>query len=491
MSLKEYKKKRDFTQTKEPPAKLVPKSKKQLAFVVQKHAATHLHYDFRLESEGVLKSWVLPKGPSLDPKDKRLAIMVEDHPYEYRKFEGTIPKGNYGAGTVMIWDEGTYTPLEKSMPEAIKKGHIIFEMKGKKLKGVFHLVKLKQSNQWLFFKGSDEHASNKDVTRLDKSAVTKRSMQQIGKKTKMPHKIKPMLASLIDKPFDSPDWIFEIKWDGYRAIGEADGKKVQLYSRTFQSFNKIFHPIVEALETLDTQAIFDGEVVVLDKKGKSDFQSLQNYQKTGKGDIRYYIFDVLYFNGRDLRSLPLIERKVQLRTILPKDPRSLLQYSDHIDGQGKKFYAAALKKGLEGIMAKEKQSPYESKRTKKWLKIKTHKRQEAIICGFTQPKGSRQKFGALVLGVYKRGTLIYVGLVGGGFDTQMLNDIKRKLDPLIIKKSPFPKPLTLKNVTWVKPKYLCEVSFAEWTQEGQMRQPIFKGLRTDKNPKEVKHEVPI
>lgn len=538
MGLQEYKKKRNFKSTPEPSAKKkLPAKKATLAFVIQKHDATHLHYDFRLEVNGTLKSWVLPKGPSLNPADKRLAIMVEDHPYDYRNFEGTIPKGNYGAGTVMIWDTGVYYPLDenyavgddKTMEAGIKKGKLVFALQGKKLVGIFDLIKLKSKdneNNWLMIKVKDSFVSTKDITKEEKSAVSDRSMQQIAstgdlksvkssekpaeaksankktaspikkkavlRKTVMPKKIKPMLANLTDKVFDGEDWLFEVKWDGFRAIAEVDNQKVQLYSRTFQSFNERFSPIVEDLKKLHAEAIFDGEIVVVDKQGKSSFQSLQNYQRSAAGYLRYYIFDLLYFKGRDLRDTPLLERKQILQSILPNDSSSALQYGDHIEGKGKKLFEEAEKNGLEGIIAKRKDSPYYSKRTHLWLKIKTHARQEAIICGFTAPRGSRQKFGALILGLYEEGKLKYIGHVGGGFSEEKLREVMKQLQPLITKKCPFAKsPPTNSPVTWVKPKLICEVSFSEWTKGDQMRQPIFVGMRSDKNPKEIKKEEPV
>lgn len=315
---------------------------------------------------------------------------------------------------------------------------------------------------------------------------------QEAPQAKMPRNIKPMLAFPAKEPFDHADWLFEIKWDGFRAIAEIDHHQVNLYSRTFQSFNQRFTPIVEELQSLKIQAIFDGEIVVVDEEGKSNFQALQNYQKTGIGDLRYYVFDLLYYKGKDLRSLPLLERKQILQTLLPKSRNSLLLYSDHIITQGKKFFEEVKKKHLEGMMAKNVQSSYESKRNKSWLKIKTHERQEALICGFTPPKGSRQKFGALLLGVYGQNALEYIGLVGGGFNRKTLTQVMEQLQPLKTEKCPFSKsPKINQKVTWVKPKLICEVSFAEWTKDNLMRQPIFLGIRSDKDPKQVKKEIPL
>lgn len=306
--------------------------------------------------------------------------------------------------------------------------------------------------------------------------------------------IKPMLGFLGDKPFDSPEWLFEVKWDGYRAIAEVEGAKVKLLSRNFKSMNARFPPIVNALKELGVEAIFDGEIVILDERGVSHFQTLQNYQKSGLGDLRYCIFDLLYLHGKDLRPLPLIERKKILKSLLPASSTSILLYSDHILAKGKEFFRAIQKQNLEGLMGKQIQSPYESGRSRAWVKIKTHASQEAVICGFTAPRGGRQLFGALILGVYDQRVLKYIGRVGTGFDRSLLSEVMQKLKPLITKTCPFtvPPPTNANaSVTWVKPKLVCEVSFAEWTNEGSLRQPIFVGLRTDKDPKSIQKEVAI
>jgi bifunctional non-homologous end joining protein LigD len=302
--------------------------------------------------------------------------------------------------------------------------------------------------------------------------------------------IKPMLATLVKEPFDHPDWIFEIKWDGFRAIADINRSKVELYSRNFLSFNDRFQPIVSTLQKLKLHAVLDGEIVVVDKHGKSHFQLLQNYQETGEGQLTYYVFDIISYKGKNLTNLPLLERKKILKQILPKN--KMIKFSDHVPTHGKKFFKAALKLNLEGILAKDKNSPYRpGKRTLEWQKIKIHMQQEAVIGGFTAPQGGRKKFGALVLGVYNRDKLVYIGHTGGGFNEESLNQVYKKLIPLKQKGSPFIiPPKTNAPVTWVKPKFVVEVTFAEWTAEGHMRQPIFLGLRPDKNAKEVKKEIP-
>lgn len=306
----------------------------------------------------------------------------------------------------------------------------------------------------------------------------------------MPTFIKPMLAKLVDAPFDGLEWIFEIKWDGYRALAFLD-KDVHLFSRSGQSF-KIFAPILEELSLIKRKAIFDGEVVILDKNGKSDFQLIQNYQRSGNGHLVYFVFDLLFLDGKDLRQLPLIERKGFLQNLLKEVNLPSIKYSDHIENRGIAFFKKAADKGLEGIMAKEKESLYLSRRSSSWLKIKTKMRQEAIIVGYTAPRGTRRYIGSLILGAYDKGKLIYIGLVGGGFNTKLLADTYAQLQPLVQKKSPFATPPKLKMApTWVKPKLVCEVAFAEWTQDGRLRQPIFKGMRIDKKATDVKRERPI
>jgi bifunctional non-homologous end joining protein LigD len=528
-ALEKYKDKRNFKKTPEPsPAK--KSGKGSLRFVVQKLRASHLHYDFRLENKGVLLSWAVPKGPSLNPDDKRLAMAVEDHPFDYRTFEGVIPEGNYGAGTVMVWDEGTYGAMgpdgkeanrsdsEKIIAQGMHKGHITFFLHGNKLNGEFALVKIKggktgKGNSWLLVKADDDSAEKRDVTKEDKSAVTGRSLDEIvankdkvwksdrsekksksvdfkgAKKSKLLKEVKPMLARLVKESFDGDDWIFEIKFDGYRAIAEVDNKKVRLYSRNNISFNDIFSPVVESLQKLGRQAVLDGEVVVVDKKGVSKFQLLQNYQKTGKGELAYFVFDILYLDGYDLRTLSLLKRKEILKGLIEDLDDSAIRFSDHIKGDGKQFFKAAQQQGLEGIIAKRCDSEYIGKRSDNWLKVKTHMRQEAVIGGFTAPKGSRKNLGALILGVYEGDKLVYIGHTGGGLNQQGLQDIHNKIKGLAQKESPFnTKFKTNAPVTWVEPKLVCEVSFQEWTDTGHMRQPIFEGLRVDKKPRDVKRE---
>lgn len=500
MALQEYKKKRKFADTPEP-ASSKRKTGGQLHFVVQEHHASHLHYDFRLEMADVLKSWAVPKGPAMDPTIKRLAIQVEDHPYAYKDFEGTIPKGNYGAGTVKIWDEGTYEPIkaikdpDKYFRAGLKKGHISFMMHGHKLHGEFSLVKLENGskNQWLLIKKNDKEATKKDVL-LKKKSVRRATKNPLLKnksleKTKFPAEIKPMLAKLINKPFDNKEWLYEIKWDGFRILAYVKNKSVTLLSRNQKNYNQIFSIVKNELAILGISAVFDGEMVVVDKNGRADFQLLQNFQKTGQGNLVYYVFDLIWLNGYSLVNLPLIERKEILKEILPN--LSHVKISEHIIHRGKAFFKAAKEHHLEGIMAKFSQSHYLSgQRSTDWLKIKTKARQEAVIAGYTAPRGSRHGFGAVILGVYQNGQLQYIGHTGGGFDQKLLAELKKRFDKLVQKECPFSiVPKTNAPVTWLKPHLVCEVSFAEWTTDGRMRQPIFLGLREDKFPRSVKREI--
>ncbi|MGN6646998.1 MAG: DNA ligase D [Cytophaga sp.] len=538
MALETYKAKRNFRQTPEPAGKKKAATN-ELKFVIQRHAASHLHYDFRLEMEGVLKSWAVPKGPSLNPEDKRLAMMVEDHPFEYRKFHGVIPEGNYGAGIVEIWDEGTYHAIgstdrktsEKELLAELKKGSLKFVLHGKKLKGEFALVKIKNNNSakdnaWLLIKHKDEYAieepynsedhvpSNSKIIKKDapvkkvtakkaaskkasakESLIKKKAPQAAAKKIKqgkdpMPHEVKPMLAKLKDTPFDSAEWLFEIKWDGYRAIAEIENGKVNLYSRNYISFNHKYRPIVEALESFGHNAVLDGEIVVLNADGTSSFQGLQQYDEKPSPELYYCIFDILFLDGHDLRNLPLIERKQRLADIWPDLPN--IKYSDHIEQDGIKFLELARKNKLEGIMAKKADSTYRNGlRSSEWLKIKIIQAQEAIICGFTAPRNSRKDFGALILGAYEKGRLVYIGHTGGGFNTALLSSTLKLMKPLIRKESPFDvKIKTNEKVTWVTPKLVCEIAFSEWTNDGHMRQPIFQGMRIDKKASEVVRELP-
>jgi bifunctional non-homologous end joining protein LigD len=518
-SLHDYQKKRDIYRSGEPSPTL-QFTDQPLRFVIQKHQASRLHYDLRLELEGVLKSWAVPKGPSLDPLQKKLAIMVEDHPLEYRNFEGTIPEGNYGAGTVMIWDEGTYhipgaigkTETQNKLKQSIEKGHITFVLNGLRTKGTFHLVKLHRAglpNGWLLIKKQDEYASASHFPDDIRSVRSGRTMEQIrknespefinlnnvdiqgAKKSSFPKEpLHPMLAKLIEEPFDREGWIFEIKWDGYRAIAEIKQGSVQLYSRNGVSFLNDYQEIAADLKKIHFEAIFDGEIVVVDSEGRADFNLLQNYRRTKRGNLLYYIFDLLFLQGYDLRSAPLIQRKSLLKLVLPE--LSHIRYNDHIQQYGIAFYKLAKENRLEGIMAKDINSPYlEGKRSSYWQKIKISMQQEFVVGGFTEPKGGRTGIGALLIGVYKNGKLIYSGSVGGGFSDDELPQVRQRLDRIKSDHCPFSNfPGSSSQITWIKPDVVCEVKFSEWTPEGFLRHPVFLGFRDDLKPPEIKREYP-
>jgi bifunctional non-homologous end joining protein LigD len=533
MSLAKYKQKRKFSDTPEPEGKKTS-GKGALKFVIQRHAATRLHYDFRLEMEGVLKSWAVPKGPSLNPKDKRLAMMVEDHPFSYRTFEGVIPEGNYGAGVVEIWDEGTYEHIadddrktgEKKLLSDLHKGSLKFILHGKKLKGEFALVKIKNSedNSWLLIKHRDEYAVDKsfDAEKLadPKSKVTAAVAAKAAKKTarrktsveeksepvrsavvkkkplakpetdkKLPKFIAPMMAKPGGKPFSSEDWIFELKWDGYRAVAETGDGPVKFYSRNGLSFANKYEAVYNSLQDINGKMIIDGEVVVFNEAGMPDFQKLQLYSENTHLPIIYYVFDILSYKGKDVTGLSLVERKSLLKKVLPTN--SVIRYCDHVAGAGEAFFEQIVAKNMEGMIAKRKESTYHAgKRTNDWLKIKHHNTEEVVIAGFTAPRGGRKHFGALVLGRYEGNELKYAGHTGTGFDDVSLKDLSAKLKPLIQEKSPFKERIkTNMPVTWVKPVLVANIKFTELTTEKIFRHPVFQGLRIDKKATEVKADT--
>ncbi|TAL18406.1 hypothetical protein EPN96_01155 [bacterium] len=525
--LEEYAAKRKFGETPEPGPKESP-GEGRLRFVVHKHAARALHYDLRFELEGVLKSWACPKGPSLDPAVKRLAVIVEDHPLDYRDFEGVIPEGNYGAGGVIIWDRGFYrhpaapegAEGEKLLLEGLRKGDFKFVLEGEKLRGEFALVKTrKDEKSWLLLKKKDSHASREEILSENRSVASGRSLEELleektGKPSAqrkadavrlretleseelggapqgpMPHLVRPMLATTAKEPFDNPEWLFEVKWDGYRAIAEVRGGEVSLYSRNLLSLSEKFAPVAEALRDLRFEAVLDGEIVAVDEKGQPDFQLLQNYSKAGKGYLLYYVFDLLYLEGRDLTGVPLVKRKELLKKILPHSQR--IRFSDHVRKDGLLFFRVALAKGLEGIVAKHGLSAYRAGvRSRHWLKLKRQRTQDAVIGGFTSPRGGRRYFGSLILGVYEGGELVSIGHSGGGFGEEDLKRIYERLEPLIQQDCPFKAaPETNAPATWVRPELVCEVAFTEWTEEGLLRHPVFLRMRDDKPASEAIREV--
>jgi bifunctional non-homologous end joining protein LigD len=534
MSLAEYNSKRDFSKTAEP-ADGEPTDKDHLIFVIQKHAASHLHYDFRLEMDGVLKSWAIPKGPSTDPASKRLAMMVEDHPYSYNNFEGTIPAGEYGGGSVIIWDRGYYEPIEEIKGKSAQQEHLLMQLQqgslkikfhGNKLNGEFAMVKTKGmgENGWLLIKHRDEFASSSDITLLSRSVLSGKDLDEIAdpglmhfdssaviKQAEIPTnqaqasaEIKPMLATLIDNPFDSEEWQFEVKWDGYRAVTYLDSGQVEIMSRNSKSFDIKFKPIYDLLKKWDINAVFDGEIVVLNADGVSDFSALQNWHSDADGKLVYYIFDVLSLNGKDLKLMPLSERRKILESIqLPSDEERL-RLGTIYSVTGIEAFKQAERAGQEGIVAKKRNSIYiPGKRSHDWLKIKVHKRQEVVIAGYTKKEGSPKLFSALLLGVYQEGRLRYIGKVGTGFSEKLEKEIMEEMIPLVQDANPFDSTafgnpsqrlhadIAKERATWLLPELVCEVAYAELTKDIFFRHPSFKGMRIDKKATSVilEHEI--
>ena len=532
-SLEKYVQKRKFTQTPEPRGKKTS-SGKRLRFVIQKHRATRLHYDFRLEADGVLKSWAVPKGPSLALGDRRLAMHVEDHPLDYRDFEGIIPKGNYGAGEVIVWDNGTYSLAEGTDPtEEIGKGKIKFILSGKKMRGEFTLVKIRgrdaEGDPWLLIKDKDEYVNPAyDVEKDSASVKSGITVEQLANEPNAPHWISnrpvspqqaksmaskkkaardkfpavatPMLATLVERPFDDPNWLFEIKWDGYRAICvvREDGT-VSLTSRNGLDFLQQFGELADISSAFRSLPIIvDGEIVSLDVRGRSSFQRLQgsfDQHRRGRSvaQVRYPLtfiaFDLLYADGKDLRQVPLAERKRLLENLMTQ--HEAVMYSKHVPEAGIALYEQAQRQHLEGIVGKKRDSPYVQRRSRDWVKIKAQLVQECVIGGYTEPRGSRKGFGALLLGLYQDGRLHYAGHVGTGFDEKKLDSIYKQLQDLRIATSPFAQRIkTNTRSHWVKPSLVAQVRFTEWTRDGSMRHPAFLGLRVDKDPSSCVRELP-
>jgi len=534
MALEEYKRKRSFKYTPEPYG---GRSKaKKLQFVIQKHAASHLHYDFRLELKGVLKSWAVPKGPSTDPSLPRLAMLVEDHPFDYKDFEGVIPKGNYGAGTVIIWDQGTYESVEKAptkeeqehlLTKQFYSGSITMKLNGKKLKGVYNLRKSRERGEtaWLLIKAKDRFAKKADVTALDKSVVSKKTIEQLAtdksaakwisnrdssgaqknnaldsislkailkkaRRTKMLQSISPMLCTLTKQVPDNSDYVYEIKWDGYRIISNVNGRSVRMYSRKGLDYTSKYPLVQKALKALKHQMVVDGEMIVPDENGLPDFGAIQNYNGQNT-PIVYYLFDILWLDGHDLRNLSLTERKQILSAIIGDD--EVLKLSESFD-DGPALYDQMINMHLEGIVAKKKDSTYiEGNRGYNWLKIPTRKRQEFVIGGWAESEKSRA-FRSLLFGAYNDGKLEWIGRSGGGYKEKEMPRILRQLKQLEIKESPFVnRVLDTKGATihWVKPELVANFEFAAWTESGRIRKPAtFLGFRSDKKASQVIREIP-
>jgi bifunctional non-homologous end joining protein LigD len=479
MGLKEYRKKRNFKKTSEPLGG-VP-SKKEPIFVIQKHWATRLHYDFRLEAFGTLKSWAVPKGPPLKVGEKRLAVEVEDHPIAYAKFHGRIPEGQYGAGVVKIWDKGTWIP-PKQLKEKLEKGHLEFYLKGKKLKGKWHLQRTHLAGkqpQWLLIKGHND------------------KKPQLKKKDPWPKILAPQLALLCAQVPEGESWLYETKYDGYRTIAAVKDGKAQMLSRSGLDWTDKYQFIADQLSRLPIKnAVIDGEIVALDENGQSSFSALQiALKESDMSALKYYIFDLLYLNDHDIRQMPLENRKALLRDLLRTKKVKNIFFSEHSfssAGAGEKLLKSACHEGLEGIIAKDRSAPYVAARSGSWQKIKCSKRQEFVIGGYTDPEGARFGFGALLMGTYEGGRLRYVGKVGTGYTEKTLGDLKSRFKKLTSDVSPFKfdKIPRQSRVHWLRPELVAEIEFKAWTHDRQLRHASFQGLREDKIPQDVHIEIP-
>lgn len=549
-ALAEYRRKRRFGRTQEPAGavsragratatKRPAGAPSQPMFVVQKHAASNLHYDFRLELDGTLKSWAVPKGPSLDPAQRRLAVHVEDHPIEYGAFEGTIPQGEYGGGTVMVWDSGAWEPVGDAR-EGLAAGKLTFELHGRRLLGRWSLVRMRR--------GGDDDGILRRSTR---SAATDRTLQQIAdaeghtgrsgqrggaagvaaaarrrpssrrplpngddplgvaklsqskRVGRVPTTLAPQLATLVDVPPSGDEWLHEIKYDGYRLLCGIDQDAVRLVTRGGQVWTARFPELASVLSGVSVRdTVIDGEIVAVDETGASSFQGLQDALRSASRGSRgaqlvFWAFDVPFCGGFDLRASPLLERKLLLERLIDALPArvrgGVLRYSDHVIGRGDEVFATACRTGLEGVVSKRVDASYQSGRSRSWQKCKCGMRQEFVIGGFTRPSGSRTGFGALLLGVRERGKLVYAGRVGTGFDDRTLRTLAPRLIKLEESSSSFDRGPTAserRGVRWVKPILVAEVSFAQWTSDGRLRHPSFEGLREDKPAEGVRRERP-
>ncbi|OOL36260.1 DNA ligase D [Pseudomonas sp. FSL W5-0299] len=531
-NLDDYNRMRDFSATSEPAAKRSGKKAAKdhaLQFCIQKHDASRLHYDFRLELDGALKSWAVPKGPSLDPKVKRLAVHVEDHPIDYATFEGSIPEGHYGAGDVIVWDRGVWIPQEDPA-KAYAKGKLKFELQGEKLGGLWNLVRTHmpgKQEQWFLIKHQDSAAkpeSDYDVVAAEpdsvlsdrtivpkkaktaakpkpvkkparKVAAKQRSAQLTGAhKAKLPDQLKPELATLVEKA-PPGEWSYEIKFDGYRIMARIDHDEVKLFTRNGHDWTHKLPKQAEALAALGLESAWlDGEMVVANEQGVPDFQALQNaFESNRSGNILYYLFDMPYLNGVDLREVPVEERRVALATVLKPNKDPLLRFSDAFGEEPEALLNSACQMQMEGLIGKRLGSPYVSRRSSDWIKLKCKHRQEFVVVGFTDPQGARNAFGALLLGLHDRdsGELRYAGKVGTGFNETTLKHIYEQLKPLQVKKPAVVNPPTgfdAKGVHWLKPVLLAEVAFAEMTKDGSVRHAVFHGLRDDKPAEDITEE---
>lgn len=533
-SLARYNAKRDFTKTAEPPGEIAKASGN--SFMVQKHDATRLHWDLRLEIDGVLKSWAVTRGPSLDPEDKRLAVRTEDHPLSYATFEGTIPKGEYGGGTVMLWDRGTWAPVEGKSAKDLEKGHLHFVLDGERMKGEWLLIRLKprpkeRAENWLLRKIDDDYAGSSGdlVDRCLTSVSTGRTMDEIaadmppreeadakrgtgapakrrrrngaaaprpsGTRSRsaqaaLPKFQSPQLATLVDTVPTGSAWLHEAKYDGYRLLLAIGGDKARAFTRTGLDWSEKFPGIVAAAAALDVgAALIDGEAVALDASGKPNFSALQDALKRGGADLAFFAFDLLSLEGEDLTRLPNLERKELLRSIIPST--GPIVFAEHVVGRGEQLFAAMCREGFEGIVSKRAEAPYLHKRTQNWLKIKCIQRQEFVIVGWLPSTAGGRGFRSLILGLNEDGKLRYAGKVGTGFDADRIEEISARLERLATDKPPVDAPrAAVRGARWVKPELVAEIAFAEFTADNVVRHGSFIALREDKKPAEVKPEKP-
>jgi bifunctional non-homologous end joining protein LigD len=527
-SLKTYREKRNFDATPEPAEGGVP-NEHERTFVVQKHWATRLHYDFRLELDGTMKSWAVPKGPSFDPADKRMAMPTEDHPISYNRFEGTIPPGNYGAGKVIIWDKGVWIPLEDPR-KGYREGKLKFELRGHKLRGHWTLVRMKgrgdgRKDPWLLIKERDGEArpaseysvvdeipdSVQDLADRPVGAAPERASAPAragapaaqassgppagARKAALPDALQPELATLVDElPKDPDNWIYEIKFDGYRMLTRAERGKVRLITRNGNDWTHKLPKLAQALQEMDLpDGWYDGEIIMPGERVPADFQALQGaFDSSRTGDIVYYLFDLPYCAGFDLRQVPLVERRAVLERIVARKPHDKVRFSAVFDAKPEDVVASACRLGLEGVIAKRRNCPYLTRRSSDWIKLKCGLRQEFVIGGYTDPKGSRTGIGSLLLGVHdENGHLKYSGNVGTGFSEQTLRELRRQLDAVAADKSAFTAGAEIpRGAHWVKPKLVCEVAFGEWTRDDRIRHSVFHGLRDDKKAAAIVREEP-
>jgi len=501
MPLDAYRRKRNFRKTSEPAGAPGPSRADRLFFCVQKHAARRLHYDFRLELDGVLKSWAVPKGPSFDPAEKRLAVHVEDHPLEYGTFEGQIPPGEYGAGSVVLWDRGEWIPKEDPH-EGYRNGKLKFELVGEKLRGGWTLARMggksgEGGKNWLLLKERDATArplAEGDVLEERPESVAGDPVATDAPAATLPARLVPQLATLASEPPTGPEWVHELKYDGYRTLCRIEDGRARLFSRSGKDWTHEMAAVARAAAALPVDAAWlDGEIVVVQPDGRTSFQALQNaLAEKHRETLTYMVFDAPFLDGRDLRKLPLLARKQALAALLARagSAQNAIRYADHIEGDGATFFRQATKLGVEGIVSKRRDAPYESRRTTTWRKVRAQQRQEFVIGGFTDPAGGRVGLGALLLGVHDGAALRYVGRVGTGFGDRLLHDLRARLATLERATSPFAPGAVRppKGSHFVRPELVAEVAFTEWTGDGQLRHPTFQGLRDDKSGGEVVRE---